>query len=56
MSTIDTVEAKLRAAMRECIEALVGAGQTREQAVVQVRKIVRDEMARRRRSQFKVIK
>jgi hypothetical protein len=56
MSTIDTVEAKLRAAMRECIEALVAAGQTREQAVVQVRKIVRDEMARRRRSQFKVIK
>jgi len=55
MSTIDPVEAKLRAAMRECIEALVAAGQTREQ-VVQVRKIVRDEMARRRRSQFKVIK
>jgi hypothetical protein len=35
---------KLRAAMRECIEALVAAGQTREQAVVQVRKIVRDEI------------
>jgi hypothetical protein len=56
MSKADATEAGLRAAVRKCIEALVAAGKTREQAVEQVRKIVRDEMARRRRSQFKVIK
>jgi hypothetical protein len=55
MNIIDTAEARLREAMRECIEAFVATGLTREQAVAQVRKIVRDEIARRQRSQFKVI-
>ena len=49
------IEARLRETALEFIEAAVAAGQPREQAVAKVSKIIRDGIAKWRRSNFKIV-
>lgn len=49
------IKARLRETALEYIEAAVAAGQPREGATAKVRKIIRDGIAKWRRSNFKIV-
>jgi hypothetical protein len=49
------VEAQIREVAQDYIEAAIAAGQSREQATERVRGIIRDGIARWRRSNFKIV-